>query len=93
MKGFSGSNATLLMGPNDVNLDPMGNMYVIDMQNHRIQFFPSEQSSGITIAGTTGSSGSISTLLNSPSSLKLDNQLNLYVVDQSNHRIQRFLRY
>ncbi len=39
MKGFSGSNATLLMGPTDVNLDPMGNMYVIDMQNHRIQFF------------------------------------------------------
>jgi hypothetical protein len=66
----------------------MGNLYVADRDNHRIQFFLVGQSNGTTIAGITGISGTNSTLLNVPRSLALDNQLNLYVVDTSNHRIQ-----
>lgn len=91
--GLSGSTATLLSGPTDVLLDPMGNMYVVDMGNHRIQFFSSDQTNGVTIAGSAGLSGVNATLLNLPSTLTLDNQLNLYVVDQSNNRIQKFCRY
>lgn len=90
---ISGNTATSLMAPTDVTLDPMGNMYVADMWNHRIQFFSSGQSSGVTIAGVSGLFGTASTLLNLPPSLTLDSQLNLYVVDQSNNRIQKFLRY
>jgi hypothetical protein len=48
------------------------------------------QSDGITIAGVSGSN---STMLNSPFSIALDNQLNLYVADTNNQRIQKFLRY
>ncbi|CAF4200302.1 unnamed protein product, partial [Adineta steineri] len=92
MNGASGNNATLLNVPTDITLDPMGNMYVADMFNHRIQFFLSGQSNAVTIAGT-GVGGSTSTELYYPSSLTLDSQLNLYVVDQSNHRIQKFVRY
>jgi len=33
------------------------------------------------------------TLLNYPASVKLDNQLNLYVSDRYNHRTQKFMRY
>lgn len=91
--GSSGNTATLLSEPSDVLLDPMGNMYVVDMGNHRIQFFSSDQTNGVTIAGSTSLSGDNATLLNAPSTLTLDNQLNLYVVDQSNNRIQKFIRY
>lgn len=91
--GVAGTTAVLFQAPTDILLDPMGNMYVVDMGNHRIQFFSSGQSSGVTIAGSTSLSGSNATLLYYPSSLALDNQLNLYVVDSVNHRVQKFIRY
>jgi len=74
-------------------LDPMGNMYVADQYNQRIQFFYSGQSDGVTIAGITSVASTNSNTLNSPTSLTLDNQLNLYVADTYNHRIQKFVRY
>ena len=91
--GTVGSSSTLLRSPTDVMLDPMGNMYVADRSNHRIQFFPVGESNGTTIAGRTSVTGMNSTLFYSPSSIALDNQLNLYVTDRYNHRIQKFLRY
>jgi DNA-binding beta-propeller fold protein YncE len=48
---------------------------------------------GTTIAGVTGQSGISSTKLNQPYSVALDSQLNLYVADTGNNRIQTFLRY
>lgn len=92
-RGTAGTTSTLLNGPTDVMLDPMGNMYVADRTNHRIQFFLKCQSKGTTIAGITGKSGNNSTMLSFPNSIALDNQLNLYVVDHYNNRIQKFLRY
>ena len=68
----------------------MGNVYVADTGNHRVQFYFAGQSNGTTIAGT-GISGTNATSLNSPWSLALDSQLNLYVADTNNHRIQKFL--
>ena len=77
----------------DVTLDPMGNIYVADRDNRRIQFFSIGQSNGTTIAGITGITGANASLLNSPISVVLDTQLNLYVSDTVNHRIQKFMRY
>lgn len=91
--GSAGSTPTTLRNPIDVTLDPMGNMYVVDRNNHRIQLFMNGMTQGVTIAGVTSISGNNATLLNSPWSVKLDNQLNLYVADFGNHRIQKFLRY
>ena len=91
--GVVGSNSTQLRFPMDVTFDPMGNMYVADKDNHRIQLFMVGQSEGITIAGITNVFGNSSTLLYQPWSVKLDNQLNLYVADSRNHRIQKFVRY
>lgn len=51
------------------------------------------QTVATTIAGVTSTSGSNSTLLNTPHAVRLDNQLNLYVTDTYNHRIQKFTRY
>jgi len=42
------------------------------------------------LAGSTSYSGTSSTLLNSPYNTFFDIYQNMYVVDTSNHRIQRF---
>lgn len=91
--GSFGSTSTLLYYPGDVILDSMGNVYVTDTMNHRIQFFWAGQSNGTTIAGITSSSGSSSNQLNTPFGLTIDAQFNIYVADYGNHRIQQFLHY
>jgi len=93
ISGTSGSTDTLLNYPMSVTLDSMNNVYVADRDNHRIQLFLSGQSNGTTIAGETGRSGTNSTLLFNPCSIALDAQLNLYVADTYNHRVQKFMRY
>ena len=91
--GVQGATSTMFYEPSDVTLDPMGNIYVVDFRNHRIQFFWADESIGTTLTGVTGQLGNNATLLYFPSSLILDNQLNIYVADWYNHRIQKFLRY
>ncbi|CAF4039030.1 unnamed protein product [Rotaria sp. Silwood1] len=93
ISGSPGSSSTQLSRPAGLAVDWMGNLYVADGDNHRIQFFLAGESNGTTIAGVTATSGSSSILLNQPLAIALDSQLNLYVSDYSNHRIQRFLRY
>jgi len=92
-QGTGGTSATSLSGPTFITLDPMGNLYVADRSNYRIQMFANGELTGKTVAGITRKSGSNSTLLDWPWSVALDNQLNLYVADAFNHRIQKFLRY
>ncbi|CAF0928736.1 unnamed protein product [Rotaria sordida] len=91
--GVSGSTSTLLFTPFDVTCDSMNNVYVADSGNHRLQFFFAGQSNGTTVAGITGTMGSTSTLLNQPTSIVVDAQFNIYVVDYANSRIQEFLHY
>lgn len=47
---------------------------------------------GITVAGVVGSSGSTADKLNMPWGLFIDPNDTLYVADQVNHRIQKFLK-
>ena len=93
INGIAGSTSTQLSGPECLVTDPMSNLYVADRYNQRIQFFLLDQPNGTTIAGKTGIFGSNSTLLYQPFDVALDTQLNLYVADMQNHRIQKFLRY
>ena len=93
VSGSSGSTSRLLYNPCDVTFDWMGNMYVVDTGNHRVQFFRVGESNGTTIAGVTLSSGSSSILLNSPFSVAVDGQFNVYVSDYNNYRIQKFFHY
>ena len=91
--GGGGSTSLLLNRPVGITMDPMGNVYVADSDNHRIQFSLAGQSNGTTIAGTTGVSGLAANQLNSPYWVEFDSQLNMYVSDTLNHRVQKFLRY
>ncbi|CAF4357657.1 unnamed protein product, partial [Rotaria magnacalcarata] len=91
--GTIGATSTLLYYPVCATFDLYGNMYVADTYNHRIQFFASGSQTGTTIAGVAGTQGSNSTLLKFPYTLILDSNLNMYVADSANQRIQKFLRY
>jgi hypothetical protein len=93
INGSSGNGSMTLNNPWDVTLDPIGNVYVADRYNNRIQFFLAGQLNGTTIAGVTGVSGGGSQYLDEPLGVALDNQLNLYVADANNDRVQKFVRY
>ncbi len=93
ISGVAGSSSVSLNGPVGVTLDPMGNVYVADSSNHRIQLFLNGQTTSVTIAGVRGMLGNSSTLLQYPFWVILDNQLNLYVSDYYNYRVQKFNRY
>ena len=83
--GNSGTAPNLFNAPANMVLDPMGNLYVADRNIHRIQFFLADQLNATTIADVTRMNNSNATLLNWPSSVAVDNQLNLYVADTFNH--------
>lgn len=92
--GTAGSTSSLLHSPASVARDSQGNLYVVDQANHRIQLFckyPTSSMNGITIAGT-GTAGSLSTELSSPTGIALDSSLNVYVSDTGNARVQMFQR-
>jgi hypothetical protein len=93
INGALGNGSATLNNPWDVTLDFMGNIYVADRYNNRIQFFLAGQTNGTTIAGVSGVLGTSSTMFNEPISVALDSHLNLYVSDLYNNRIQKFVRY
>lgn len=97
--GFSGDGgpaaAAQLDMPTALALDGNGNLYIADMQNHRIRKI--DLSSGIitTVAGngTQGFSGdggpATSAAIDSPDGLAVDVNQNLYLADTHNHRIRK----
>ena len=93
ISGVSGITPAQFNGPIEAIFDPMGNLYVAERNNNRIQFFYAGQLNATTIAGIARVNGTNATTLAAPWSLRLDSQLNLYVADTYNHRIQKFLRY
>ena len=61
-------------------------MYIADRDNHRVQRFPPNSSIGTTVAGTMVKSGAL-TNLDHLSSLAVDNDSNIYVLDVHNDRV------
>ncbi|MFF3270955.1 NHL repeat-containing protein [Streptomyces chrestomyceticus] len=88
------ATATQLNNPASVAVDDAGNLYIADMNNHRIR---KVTPNGIitTVAGN-GQAGYVSdggpataTQLNTPHGVAVDGQGNLYIADWGNHRIRK----
>ncbi|CAF4743519.1 unnamed protein product, partial [Rotaria sp. Silwood2] len=68
INGTAENTSTLMNGVVDITFDPMGNMYIADRNNHRIQKYLVGSLSGITVAGqANGTSGSTLSYLQNPS--------------------------
>ncbi|MGH9909268.1 MAG: Ig-like domain-containing protein, partial [Nitrososphaerales archaeon] len=72
--------------PHAIAIDPLGNVYVADSNNDRIQKFDSS-GNFITKWGTAGSGDG---QFNFPEGLAIDSSDNVYVTDSNNNRIQKF---
>ena len=84
--GTNGVNTAQFQTPYGIDIDTLGNVYVADSNNFRIQKF---DGNGNYIS-KIGSIGINDGQLNYPRGIALDSNNNLYVADTSNHRIQKF---
>jgi sugar lactone lactonase YvrE len=90
--GAHGSTSILFDKPIDLTFDNSGYMYVVDYNNNRVQRFPpnsTSSTSGVTVAGTTGNTNAL-TDLKQPTAIDIDNNSNLYILDQGNKRVVRW---
>ena len=88
----AGNTANTLYYPWGIHSIPSlsTDLYISNFYGHSVMKWTPGASSGTFVAGTPGVAGSNSTLLNYPMGIKLDSNLNLYVVDYGNHRVQMF---
>ena len=96
---FSGDGgaATLasLNNPTGLAFDAQGNLFIADRNNQRIRRVDAVTKNMSTVAGTgaqgfSGDDGPASNaVLNNPSDVAVDGNNNLYIVEQSSHRVRR----
>ncbi len=68
-----GSAANQFSSPYGSFMDENRTLYVADYDNHRVQMWPAGATSGVTVAGITGTAGSSLTHLNGPIAVVVDN--------------------
>jgi trimeric autotransporter adhesin len=94
--GGPATNAELF-NPYDVAVDPIGNVYIADSQNHTVRKISATTGIITTIAGTgpinsgyAGDGGpAISAKLNAPQGVAIDAAGDVYIADAGNHAIRK----
>ncbi|CAF3698344.1 unnamed protein product [Rotaria sp. Silwood1] len=72
------------------NFDKNGYLYLSSHNNDRVVRYPPDFSNGTTVAGKYGVSSSALDCLNYPLGVDIDDDLNLYIVDQNNKRVMKW---
>ena len=88
--GKSGSDSAHLYHPRGVCVDSLGNIYVADDFNNRVQKWAPGATYGVTVAGT-GVSGTDSVHLREPIDVKIGVDGNLYISEFGNNRVQKWV--
>ena len=86
LDGLSGSGDGQMNNPGSVAVDSSGNIFVLDVDNSRIQKF---DSSG-NFLSKWGSAGSAESQFNGAEDIAIDQDNNLYVSESGNFRVQKF---
>jgi len=85
--GTASSASNMLYNPNGIFVDTNFDLYVADHGNNRIQFFPLDQSNGITVAGS--GSLTVTIALNYPCGIILDDDKYLFISERIRNRVIR----
>jgi|GEM_PF-3243958 len=85
----AGSADNQLNFASGLHVDIVGNIYVTDLLNHRVQKWAPGAAQGTTVAGGNGA-GAAANQLSSPHGIFVDTSGNLYIADSENHRIQKW---
>jgi DNA-binding beta-propeller fold protein YncE len=85
-EGVCGSNLNMLCGPKGIFVTIKFDLYVADSGNNRIRFFPFRQLTGKTVVGDIETLG---IRLKYPTSVVVDGDNYLFIVDSENNRIIR----
>ncbi|CAF4552232.1 unnamed protein product, partial [Rotaria socialis] len=95
VSGITGSYGLSLMHlnyPDAVIVDNNGYIYIADSENNRIMKWTTNYTiGGVCVVGCSTMAGSSPTHLNSPRDIRFDPSGNIYVSDQGNNRIQKFM--
>ncbi|CAF3813803.1 unnamed protein product, partial [Rotaria sp. Silwood1] len=88
----AGNSNTTLNNPWGIHYLPSisNDLFITNYNGHSVMRWTPGASSGYFVAGVPGVSGQTSMLLSYPMGIKIDAYLNMYVVDNNNHRIQMF---
>ena len=86
--GCPGPTPNMLDHPHGIFVTDDFRLYVADTDNHRIQLFHSNRTSGITVAGF---GATLQSILNRPTAVVLDADENLFIVERGNQRISRVM--
>ncbi|MFB7629891.1 RICIN domain-containing protein [Streptomyces sp. NPDC056149] len=96
--GFKGDNepavSAQLRNPYGIVVDSVGTLYFSDYGNHRVRKITTDgkisTAAGTGVAGNRGDNGpAVSAQLNCPRELAVDSADAVYIVDSSNHRVQK----
>ena len=93
-KRGNSTDMTMLSNAQDLFVDNYGNLFVSDMNNHRVMRFPwnsTSGTSGVIVAGT-GFAGSDPDQLNAPRGVFVTDDGIMYIADSRNHRIQKWTK-
>ncbi|CAF1072559.1 unnamed protein product [Didymodactylos carnosus] len=86
-----GLGANQLRGATTVSVDSSNNLWVCDASNNRVMKYAAGSTSGTVVAGLNGTYGNATNQLYFPYATYLDSNQNLYVADDGNARVLKFL--
>jgi len=90
--GYGPINDQRVLGPTGIFVDTLGNLYVADAIQNRVQKWAPGASAGVTVAGSNSSQGgSGANLLSSPWGIYVTKSGNLYIGDFYNNRVQLWM--
>jgi tripartite motif-containing protein 71 len=88
----AGTGLGAFTSPSDVEVDPSGNVYVVDKVNNRIQMWTKETNSWSMWGKADYTSGSAAGEFNRPTGIAIDSQGDLYVADGDKYSVQKLER-
>ena len=89
ISGVGGSARSILYYPTAISVMANGSMYILDTSNYRVLKWQVGEPLGYIVAGGAGNGGAF-TQIGTSYQLFIDNQFNVYVSENSNHRVTRW---